>query len=100
MIYGDIPFENDEEIVNCKLDFNKFKKMQTINNSGRQNNQTSNYYNSTANRCTCCSTLSSSSCCCSDVNDLIKSCLNFDPNKRIQLDNILEHAWFNDLRTN
>jgi serine/threonine protein kinase len=24
MIYGDIPFEEDDQIVNCKIDFNKY----------------------------------------------------------------------------
>ena len=30
MIYGDIPFEEDNEIVNCKIDFNKYNNKQTF----------------------------------------------------------------------
>lgn len=85
MIYGDIPFENDDEIVNCKLDFNKFGTKKKTTTCDR-----STCYFCSSCCCCCCS-------CASDVNDLIRSCLKLEMTERIKLESILEHKWFNDL---
>ncbi|RNA22339.1 serine threonine- kinase pim-1-like [Brachionus plicatilis] len=79
MIYGNIPFENDEEILNCQLDFSKYdprlcgksqqhaffvkSKPQIVNTN------------------------------LTDVNDLIKMCLNCDTAARIKLEEISDHKW-------
>lgn len=68
MIYGDIPFEHDQDILECNLDFNKHKSNNNINNYLK-------YF---------------------DLNDLIKKCLTIDINERIKLDDILEHRWFSE----
>lgn len=64
MIYGDIPFEEDQDIVQCRL------------------------YAKRANLIK----LSSTSCQ-RDVDDLIKSCLTVNECERICLDEILNHKW-------
>lgn len=65
MIYGDIPFERDQDIVNCNLDFNKFKRYD-LNEKSKQ-----------------------------ILNDLITKCLRVDLKERIKLENIMKHKWFN-----
>lgn len=74
MIYGDIPFELDDEIINCKLNFNKFINCNNINSNTNNNKNRSSSL--------------------ADVNDLIKKCLNINLNERIKLENILKHKWF------
>lgn len=116
MIYGDIPFDSDDEIVACKLDFEKFTN--TFRKSSSSSSSTSSSSSSSSSSttssssssyrcdvcCYCSSSSSSSSlcfcccCCSSDVNDLIKSCLRFDLRQRIRLEDILKHRWFDDLR--
>ena len=66
MIYGDIPWEEDEDIIQCRL------------NSKRQN------FNQNINET-----------CFAGAFDLIKKCLNVDDNERINLEKILEHKWLN-----
>ena len=70
MIYGDIPFECDEDIVNCKLDFYKFQKTNFQFNNGGHNVR----FNP-------------------DVNDLITKCLKIDVKERIKMEDILNHRW-------
>ncbi len=75
MIYGDIPFEHDVDIVNCNLDFNK-------------------YSNLNANRSNYCANPNTSQQQ-SEVRDLIRKCLKKNVNERIQLEHILNHSWLN-----
>lgn len=72
MIYGDIPFEDDNEIVNSNIDFNKYDRNNNIPNPS--NNNVKNKINS-------------------DINDLIKKCLKRNQNDRIKLEHILTHRW-------
>jgi serine/threonine protein kinase len=71
MIYGDIPFEEDNEIVNCNIDFNKYNQ----NNNNNSNSNKQFKLNS-------------------DINDLIVKCLKINATDRINLENILKHRWF------
>ena len=79
MIYGDIPFEHDSDIVNCNLDFNKYANL---------NAQTANYYTNTSHYTATTATSQS------DVRDLIRRCLRRNADDRIKLENILSHSWF------
>lgn len=81
MIYGNIPFDSDEEILNCKLDFDKYdlRKYAKYNHyhhcvKTKQTQPINTNFN--------------------EVNDLIKLCLNLNTNERLKLENILEHKWF------
>ena len=85
MIYGDIPFEQDNDIVNCNLDFNKYSNN---DNNNSNNNNFNNQFNNTNNN------NNNNSNYNLDVNDLIKKCLKININERIKLDNILKHKWF------
>lgn len=80
MIYGNIPFESDDEILNCKLDFNKYD----IRLNGKS--QHYGFYLKTK--------LQKVNTNFNDVNDLIKMCLNANTNERIKLEQILDHKWF------
>jgi len=81
MIYGDIPFEDDNDIVNCSLDFKKYSNVNMRNpyyandlvNSNNNHHHVSDLY---------------------DVNSLIKKCLKVDANERIRLEDIFNHKWF------
>lgn len=75
MIYGDIPWEQDADIINCRLDDLKLNK---------QSWQQAYRFNQQQHR---------------DVDDLIRLCLKLNDFERIQLDDILKHKWFNKLRT-
>ena len=72
MIYGDIPWEKDSDIVNCRL---YSKNNIFFDNFNWQNNQR-------------------------DVDDLIRLCLTIEDAERIKLDEILNHKWFNKDKTN
>ena len=94
MIYGDIPFDNDEEIVKCIIDFNKYNVKKPYKQPSHfqfNNNSNENSYSNWSND------VNHANNHHSDVNDLIKSCLNFNLEERIKLDNLLEHKWFNDV---
>ena len=73
MIYGDIPWEEDDDIIQCRL----IKK--TCNYSFNSDSDT-NFQ--------------------SDVFDLIKKCLNVNDSERIKLDEILNHKWLKPEETN
>jgi serine/threonine protein kinase len=90
MIYGDIPFENDEEILNCKIDFNKYN----IKKLYKQQNPHFHFNNTIENNDL---DMNNQSTHLSDVNDLIKRCLNSNINDRIKLENLLDHKWFSDI---
>ena len=68
MIYGDIPWEEDADIVNCRLyskkNFNLKSKSDDV-----------------------AATLT-------NVDDLIRKCLHINQSERIKLDEILQHKWF------
>lgn len=86
MIYGDIPFETDQDILECKLEFNrydfyKYYKQQYFSFSKR----VANYNNFHQQE---------SISVYQDVNDIIKMCLSQDSSERIKLENILDHKWF------
>jgi len=84
MIYGDIPFTDDKDIVNSEIDFNKFdKKNNNINSFDLNLAQYSSSYNN----------MSNASKAILDVNDLIKKCLKQNQNERILLEDILKHRW-------
>ncbi len=69
MIYGDIPWEEDDDIIKCRL----IKK--NCNYSFTDSDSDKNFQ--------------------SDVFDLIKKCLNVNDCERIKLDEILNHKWLN-----
>lgn len=71
MIYGDIPWEEDDDILNCRLTCKK------------------SLFNQCSSRLDFCLSR--------DVDDLIKSCLKIDELERINLDQILNHKWFNTI---
>ncbi len=81
MIYGDIPFEDDNDIANCNLDFKKYSNINTRNPYyanvflNNKNNASVDLY---------------------DVKDLIKKCLKVNASERIQLEEILKHKWLNN----
>lgn len=84
MIYGDIPWEEDADIVNCRLfNSNKF-------NFG--SNATSHHDRNNNNSMLDCH-VDHQQHHLKDVNDLIKSCLIIDDLKRIRLEDILKHKW-------
>lgn len=66
MIYGDIPFEHDQDILECRLNFGKHN---SINNDGSMGNENL-------------------------VIDLIRQCLRVNLSERINLENLLSHQWF------
>ncbi|RNA22335.1 Serine threonine- kinase Pim-3 [Brachionus plicatilis] len=71
MIYGDIPWEEDDDILNCRL-------------TGKKS-----LFNQCSSRL--------DFCLGRDVDDLIKSCLRIDELQRISLDQMLTHKWFSSL---
>lgn len=73
MIYGDIPFEEDVDILQCRL-YAKRHNLIKLNAFG-------------------CGTMR-------HVDELIKSCLTVNECERIKLDDILEHRWLNDDQNN
>ena len=77
MIYGDIPFEQDSDIVSCNLDFKKYSNINTRNfyyGHGKMSN--------------------SGPTDLKEVRDLITKCLRVNTNERIKLDEIFNHTWF------
>lgn len=73
MIYGDIPFTDDNDIINSNIDFNRYDKNNNMNCTN-VNNKTTNS-NMT------------------DINDLIRKCLKRNQHERIVLEDILKHRW-------
>ena len=71
MVYGDIPWEEDDDILNCRLTSKK------------------NLFNQCSTRLDFCLN--------KDVDHLIKSCLTIDQLERINLSEILNHKWFNTI---
>lgn len=69
MIYGDIPWEEEDDILNCRLTTKK-------NLFAHIPSRDHEIYNR-------------------DVDDLIKACLKINELERIKLDDILNHKWFN-----
>ena len=76
MIYGDIPWEDDSDIVNCRL---YSKKNVSVKNRNSQSASTS--------------AAAAASNGAADVDDLIRKCLHINQHERIKLADILEHAW-------
>ena len=99
MIYGDIPFTDDNDIVNSKIDFNKYEKNSNNNNINSYDIVNLSQYSNSNNICVNNnnnnnnSNNSNISNAFSDVNDLIKKCLKQNQNERIQLEDILKHRW-------
>ncbi len=90
MIYGDIPFTDDNDIINSNIDFNKYDRNNNTNSctsSNCNNNVHSNSYNN------------NNSCKMTDINDLIKKCLKGNQNERIVLEDILKHRWLANCST-
>lgn len=81
MIYGDIPFTDDNDIINSNIDFNRYDKNNNMNSYTCQNSSTINVNNKT----TTSNIL--------DINDLIKKCLTRNQHERIVLEDILKHRW-------
>lgn len=75
MIYGDVPFQNDDEIVHGKLDFDKFVANPLPPSPPAPHCHHHHYHHHR-------------------VNDLIRRCLTLDATQRIKLDAILDHEWF------
>lgn len=73
MIYGDIPWEDDADIINCRLDDLKPKL-----NHNWQHQPAFHRFDQYR-----------------DVDDLIRLCLKLNDAERIQLDELLQHKWFN-----
>lgn len=91
MVYGDIPFTDDNEIVNSNIDFSKYDN-NNINNHININNSTNNclpqqLQNVNNNN------INNNGSNKSDLNDLIKKCLKRNQNERIVLEEILKHRW-------
>jgi proto-oncogene serine/threonine-protein kinase Pim-3 len=74
MIYGDIPWEEDSDIVNCKV-FNS-QKFNFLNNNNNNNNSNEEFKIER------------------DSDDLICLCLRKNDSERLKLNQILEHKWF------
>lgn len=91
MIYGDIPFTDDNEIVNSIIDFNKYND--NNNNINSINNINTNSINNCPPNVTNHIVNNSMSTTNSDVNDLIKKCLKRNQHERIVLEDILKHRW-------
>ncbi|CAF0764006.1 unnamed protein product [Brachionus calyciflorus] len=72
MIYGDIPWEEDDDILNCRL---TTKKNLFTHDTNRSELGLFNFNK--------------------DVDNLIQSCLKINENERIKLEDILNHKWFN-----
>lgn len=76
MIYGDIPWEEDADIINCRLDL-----------KNKPSSWSQGYFRPDLdhqNR---------------DVDDLIRLCLKLNHFERVKLDEILQHKWFTKTRT-
>lgn len=73
MIYGDIPWEDDADIINCRLDDLK-PKLNTHNWQHQPDFYRFDHYR--------------------DVDDLIRLCLKLNDAERIKLDDLLQHKWF------
>ena len=84
MIYGDIPFEHDSDIVSCNLDFKKYSNLNARNC----------YYPASVYGYSKLPNNNSNSTDLYDVKDLIKQCLNVNVNERIKLEEIFNHKWF------
>jgi serine/threonine protein kinase len=91
MIYGDIPWEEDNDIINCR--FNS-KKLASSNphqiyhqNQQQYFSQQRHHYPNHINN------FHRSSICSNEVDDLIRRCLSVE-NRRIKLEQILQHDWF------
>ena len=69
LIYGDVPFESDFDIINCKVKLND-----SLNRLKHD--------------------LKSKCINIEIINDLIFRCLQFDLSERIKLEDILKHRWF------
>jgi serine/threonine protein kinase len=102
MIYGDIPWEEDNDIINCRL-YNS-KKFFNFNSNGHafhpQQQHHHHHHHHHFSPYSHPNTASSSSNSAaqshaSDVDDLIKLCLTINDFERIKLDEILQHRWFN-----
>ncbi len=72
MVYGDIPWEEDADIINARLDDITMKHSYS-HNTYRREFEHDKY---------------------KDVNDLISLCLKLNDNERISLEEILQHKWF------
>jgi hypothetical protein len=86
MVYGDIPWEEDTDIVNCRL-FNSKKFTYRVGgyySSTSESSEDSNNNN----------VVTAPVKVDRDVDDLIRSCLIIDDAKRIKLEDILKHKWF------
>ena len=78
MIYGDIPWEEDADIISARLDDIKLKHNYSQNSYHHEFKQEQ----------------------CRDVNDLIRRCLKLNDFERIGLNEILQHKWFNTNASN
>lgn len=88
MIYGDIPFKDDHDIVNYTIDFNKLDRNSNINSFDNNNVNNANSNVKSQNNVNN-----------ADINDLIKRCLKRDQHERIVLEDILKHRWLASLPT-
>lgn len=74
MVYGDIPWEEDSDIVNCRLYSKKsFNASRRVNNGEQR--------------------VAVSDAASSHVDDLIRKCLHINQHERIKLEDILKHTW-------
>jgi serine/threonine protein kinase len=89
MVYGDIPWEEDTDIVNCRL-FNSKKFNFNNNCSGSGSADTNDNNNNNSNDSNNNTMVKTDR----DVDDLIRSCLVIDDKERVKLEDILLHKWF------
>lgn len=80
MIYGDIPWEEDSDIVNCRL--NSKKNISLKKQQQQQQGATT--------------IASASDAAVVVVDDLIRMCLHINQHDRIKLHELLHHKWFNN----
>jgi serine/threonine protein kinase len=72
MTYGDIPWEDDDDIINCRLNSKRnLNSKLGLNKNERSRND-------------------------KHVDDLISLCLNKNQSERIELENILKHEWISN----
>jgi serine/threonine protein kinase len=71
MIYGDVPFEDDADIIHCRL----YAKRSVVSGSARVTSSPA-------------------------ADHLIRSCLMIDETERIRLDDILSHPWMTTTTSN
>ena len=105
MVYGDIPWEDDQDIVNCSFYSKKNFNFNYHNNSSSTSSSSSSCTDTDQQQQPTTSTADNNNTSTNDllsmfrssnraVDDLIRSCLTINDLDRIKLHDILNHRWF------